>query len=273
MQLSSDEIAAMDYNELIGVVRETNRPPGGFRSIAAFARAGFVLPASKVLEVGTSTGFTAVELAQLVGCQVTAIDINEESLLEGRRRAERHGVEELISFELRDATATDLPDNAFDHVFCGNVTSLVADRDAALREYRRLLRPGGFLAALPMYYVQTPSTELLAAVSAAIQVPIAIRDKDFWVNFFAAEDLALHECRDYRFTKQRPESIESFADAVLAREHLQELAADAREELDRRYREFLHLFNDNLSLMGFSVLLTQMAVPDFEPELFTSQAV
>jgi SAM-dependent methyltransferase len=263
----------MDYNELIGVVRETNRPPGGFRSVAAFARAGFVLPTSKVLEVGTSTGFTAVELAQLVGCRITAIDINEESLLEARQRAERRGVEGLISFERRDATATGLPDDAFDHVFCGNVTSLVADRDAALREYRRLLRPGGFLAALPMYYVETPGEELLAAVSAAIQVPIIARDKDFWVNFFAADDLTLQECRDYRFVRQRPEAIDSFADMVLAREHLQALAADVQEELGRRYREYLHLFNDNLSLMGFSVLLTQMATPDFERELFTSQAV
>lgn len=82
---SKEEILKMDYNQLIGIVRETNRPPGGFKSILHIAQNTFITRETKVLEIGTSTGITAIELAKLTHCKITAIDINPVSIEEAKK--------------------------------------------------------------------------------------------------------------------------------------------------------------------------------------------
>ncbi|MFB7258193.1 class I SAM-dependent methyltransferase [Streptomyces nojiriensis] len=264
------EIDAMDYNQLIGVVRETNRPPGGVRSIALIAQNGFLTKDSHVLEIGTSTGITAVELAKLVGCRITAIDINEESLVEARRRAEEAGVSHLITFERKDATNTGYPSDSFDMVFCGNVTSLIPDRDRALAEYTRVLKPGGFIGAIPMYYIDVPSEQLIKDVSAAIQVDIEPLYRDFWIDFFVGGNRHEYWLQDSRFDDIAPSDVDAFVDDILRRPHLDEFSDDARELLSKRYREFMQLFRVNLSHMGFTTLLLRKESDDVEPELFTA---
>lgn len=114
---SKEEILKMDYNQLIGIVRETNRPPGGFKSILHIAQNTFITRETKVLEIGTSTGITAIELAKLTHCKITAIDINPVSIEEAKKRAVEEGVSEYINFEIQDATQLEYADNTFDLVF------------------------------------------------------------------------------------------------------------------------------------------------------------
>ncbi|MFJ9772351.1 class I SAM-dependent methyltransferase [Kitasatospora sp. NPDC101157] len=267
------DIEKMNYNQLIGVVRETNRPPGGIRSIAQIAANGFLTKDSHVLEIGTSTGITAVELAKLVGCRITAIDINEESLVEARRRAEEAGVAHLITFERKDATDTGYPSGAFDMVFCGNVTSLIPDRDKALAEYTRVLKTGGFIGAIPMYYIDTPSDQLIDDVRAAIQVDITPLYRDFWIDFFVGGERHAYFVQDYRFDAVPADEVDRFVDDILRRPHLAELPEDARKLVQERYREYMQLFRVNLSHMGFTTLLLRKEPADVEPELFVSTAV
>jgi SAM-dependent methyltransferase len=272
-ELTADQIEAMSYNELIGLVRETNRPPGGLRSIVKIAQQAFLRPGRRVLEIGTSTGITAVELAGFTGCEVVAIDINEASLEDGRRRAEIAGVAGVVSFELRDATRTELEDESFDLVFCGNVTSLVSDREAALAEYTRVLRTGGFIGAIPMYYTRPPSDELLEAVSQAIHVQIEAHDRQFWLDFFVAGQLHPHWVEDFEFDSIASDDVDAFVDEILGREHLLGLSDDARSALARRYGHDMQLFRENLSHMGFSVLLARKEPAGTERELFTATVV
>ena len=273
MSLSAADIAAMNYNELIGVVRETNRPPGGVGAISLIATRTHLSASSRILEIGTSTGVTAIELARLVGCHVTAIDINDASLAEAGRRAEAAGVSHLLSFERRDAQDTGLPENEFDVVFCGNVTSLITDRGLALAEYTRLLKPWGFLAAIPMYYTEKPSSGLIERVREALQLPIEPHDRSFWMDFFCGPERRVFFTRDYQFDHVSDEAVDKFVDEILMRPHLEELSADARQVLARRYREHMHLFQENLAHMGFTVLLLRKEPVEVDSELFSASRV
>ena len=58
-KLSLDKIKEMDYNQIIGLVKETNRPPGGKESIFEIINRLHLNQNSKILEIGTSTGFTS----------------------------------------------------------------------------------------------------------------------------------------------------------------------------------------------------------------------
>lgn len=103
--------------------------------------------ALRVLDVGTGTGTLALAaLARWPTIRVTGIDVSGEMLqLAGRAAAERLPATVTGRFDRRVADAAALPfaDAGFDVVMSSFVLQLVASRAAALREVRRVLRPGG----------------------------------------------------------------------------------------------------------------------------------
>lgn len=52
-----------------------------------------------------------------------------------------------LTFEVQDATALTYPDNSFDVVIIANALHIMPDPESALRQIRRVLRPGGTLYA------------------------------------------------------------------------------------------------------------------------------
>ncbi len=270
---SIQDIQKMSYFELIGAVRETNRPPGGVTSVANIAKGAYLNENSHVLEIGTSTGFTAIELAKLVKCHVTAVDVNEESLQEAQRRAEAEGVAEKIKFVVQDASKLDYKDEQFDMVFCGNVTSYLNNKSKCLQEFIRVLKPHGFIAAIPMYYLNEPSKAIVDQVSIAINHNITAQYKKDWVDFFNIAPLSLFLCENYKFDFITNSEVNIFVDKIMQREHLQRLGIKRHTALSNRYQYFMQLFRDNLSLMGFSLMLLRKDIEECDPILFTAQQI
>lgn len=270
--LTKEDILRMNYNELISIVKETNRPPGGINSIIEFAKNTFLNKDSKVLEIGTSTGFTALELGRIVGCQITAIDINQLSINECKDRARKLNLSN-IDFQLGNAEKLDFESNSFDVVFCGNVTSIVNNRDSALAEYNRVLKDGGYLVAIPMYYIKEPSDKLLHDVSEAIRVNIKAHNKNYWVDIFNSEEFEILKEIDFKFDYIEDEKIIEYTRKILQRKHLDVLSEETKKELNIRYENFIKLFRENLSHMGYTILILRKTNYKFDEELFTSSKI
>jgi ubiquinone/menaquinone biosynthesis C-methylase UbiE len=77
---------------------------------------------------------------------VTAVEITADALALARDEAARRGVEN-IRFAVADVHALDFPDDSFDVVHAHQVLQHVADPVLALREMRRVCKPGGVVAA------------------------------------------------------------------------------------------------------------------------------
>ena len=88
-ELTSNDIKNMSYNEIIGLVRETNRTPGGLTTIKEVSRKLNLNSNTKILDIGTSTGHTALEFGRLLNCDIVGIDINEESIKTAKERCDR----------------------------------------------------------------------------------------------------------------------------------------------------------------------------------------
>lgn len=270
--LTKKDIEEMNYNELISVVKETNRPPGGITTLLEVAKSTFLNKNSNILEIGTSTGFTALELARIIGCKITAIDINELSIRECKERAEKLGLKN-IDFRLGDAENLDFESESFDLVFCGNVTSIVSNREKALFEYNRVLKNGGYLVAIPMYYIKKPSKELVLNVSKAIRVNIKVHNKYYWLNIFENKNLEILNWIDFKFDYISDEKINSFIKDILSRKHLNELSKEVKETLNKKYTEYVKLFRENLSHMGYTILILRKTSLKLDEELFTGSRI
>ncbi len=94
----------------------------------------------RVLDIGTGPGFYAIILAER-GYRVTAVDFSESMLAEARRNA--GALADRIDFRPMDAQALAFPDDSFDVIVTRNLTWNLTDPEAAYREWRRVLRPGG----------------------------------------------------------------------------------------------------------------------------------
>ena len=98
-------------------------------------------PDMTVLELGCGTGSTALEHAPHVA-HVDATDISAEMLRIGSEKAERAGITN-ISFKQSGVTDFDAPDDSYDMVLALNLIHLLPDREAALANIERVLKPGG----------------------------------------------------------------------------------------------------------------------------------
>ncbi|MDQ2766361.1 MAG: class I SAM-dependent methyltransferase [Gemmatimonadota bacterium] len=124
---------------------------------------------SDVLEVGSGSGGPAIYLAEKRGCRITGVDVNAHGVANGARLARMKGVDDRARFLAVQSDGT-LPfaAAAFDVVISNDVICHLPSRLDALREWRRVLRPGGRLLYTDALVVTGPITNDEIATRSAI---------------------------------------------------------------------------------------------------------
>ena len=104
-------------------------------------------PGVRVLDVGCGPGTITVDMAiRVAPGVVTAIDAAAGVIEEAAALAAERGVT-TIEFAVADVYTLPYPDDSFDVVHAHQVLQHLTDPVAALREMRRVCRPGGVVAA------------------------------------------------------------------------------------------------------------------------------
>ena len=112
--------------------------------------AGYLLPAlvpgQRLLDVGCGPGSITIDLAARVAPgEVVGLDRSERVIEIARDAARRAGAGE-IAFDVGDVYALPYADASFDVVHAHQLLQHLTDPVAALRELRRVARPGGLVA-------------------------------------------------------------------------------------------------------------------------------
>jgi ubiquinone/menaquinone biosynthesis C-methylase UbiE len=127
----------------------------------------------EVLELAAGTGLVTAELARTAR-SVMATDLSEDMLavLRGRLASLQ-----TTNVEARPADATALPfaDASFDAVVMANLLHLLQAPSAALREARRVLRPGGLLLAPTFCHGETLAAHCVSRALSLAGFPIRTR--------------------------------------------------------------------------------------------------
>ncbi len=104
----------------------------------------------KILDLASGTGDLAARFAGLVGPDglVVMTDINESMLNQGRVRMADDGLVGNVSYTQVNAEQIPFPDNSFDCITIAFGLRNVTDKQQALNEMCRVLRPGGRVLVL-----------------------------------------------------------------------------------------------------------------------------
>jgi cyclopropane-fatty-acyl-phospholipid synthase len=110
--------------------------------IDGVCRALALRPGDEVLEIGSGWGSLALHAAREYGCRVTSVTLSEQQLELARERAQRAGLADRVTFELRDYR--DLR-GSFDHIVSIEMLEAVGAEfyGTFFAACDRLLRPGG----------------------------------------------------------------------------------------------------------------------------------
>ena len=99
---------------------------------------------SAVLDIGSGSGGPALFTARTLGCDVTGVELNPDGAAAGNAEAQRRGLSSRARFLTADASRTlPLDDGAFTAVMCVDAISHLRGRLQVLRDWYRLLAPGG----------------------------------------------------------------------------------------------------------------------------------
>jgi ubiquinone/menaquinone biosynthesis C-methylase UbiE len=128
----------------------------------------------RVLDVAAGAGHTALAFAPRVA-SVVAVDLTEAMLATGRRLAEENGITNA-AFVLGDAEHLPFPDAAFDVVTCRYAAHHFARPAAAVREWARVLRPGGSLLLADVVSPDDPATDTVLNAAEVLRDPSHVRD-------------------------------------------------------------------------------------------------
>jgi len=136
-----------------------------------------------VLEYGCGPGSQAFSLAK-AGAKVTAIDISDVAIEQGKQEAERQGVE--IEFFVMDAEDLTFENSSFNRV-CGSGILHHLDLERCYNELQRVLKPGGNgIFFEPMGY--NPLINLYRKMTPSIRTddehPLLMEDFELAENYF-----------------------------------------------------------------------------------------
>ncbi|RSM54161.1 DUF2203 domain-containing protein [Amycolatopsis sp. WAC 01376] len=124
----------------------------------------------RVLDVATGTGVAAFAALRLEPGEVLAIDISPGMIAQAEKKAATHDPGRLITWQVASAVPSPVEDEGADAVLCASSLHFLGA--AALRDWLRVLRPGGRVAfSLPLASAFRPSEAFAAIVPTDLKLP------------------------------------------------------------------------------------------------------
>lgn len=117
--------------------------PGGTRLTERLGELLGLGPQSRVLDIASGTGTSALFLAQRFSCDVVGLDYGSHNVEQANAAATARGLDKRVTFRTGDAERLPFADASFDDVICECAFCTFPDKTAAAAEFARVLRSGG----------------------------------------------------------------------------------------------------------------------------------
>lgn len=168
---------------------KTRLRPGGVRATDwLLDHAGFA-PGQEVLEIACNMGTTAIEIAKRFGVRMTGLDRDETALDKARANAAQAGLADRVSFLNGNAMELPFPDSSLDIVINEAMLTMYAPaaKEKLVREYWRVLKPGGRLLTQDVMLSDDAPPDLIPTLQAAINVQAQPLTRQGWTSLFLGQ--------------------------------------------------------------------------------------
>lgn len=126
-------------------------------------------PSARVLDIACGTGnFTRAFARSAPGALIVGADLSWSMLEEARPLLVRHGLVDAVQFVRLDAIQMPVVTASYDRLHCHAALHFMADPDAALRSFARVLEPGGIMVVGTFLQSSDPFRRLTKRLSARI---------------------------------------------------------------------------------------------------------
>ena len=159
----------------------------GWDGIAEVVEALRLSPGDTLLDLACGRGGYGLEIAARTAARLVGVDFSPEAVRQARAHAQRLG--RTADFRTGDLAATGLDAGSIDAVLCVDAIQFAEQPDAAYRELKRVLAPGG-RAVLTCWEPVDPNDERLpdrlrrvslgAGLTAAGFDNVEVRDRPAW---------------------------------------------------------------------------------------------
>ena len=184
--LDDNSIQKMSYPDFIGAMELENTSLLGEFAVDYWISKANINEQSKVLEIACSTGYNLRKCAVKSKSSGVGIDISKSSIQNALKKTKQENLNHQIQFQIGNAEKMSFSKNSFTHVISGMSFSFIQDREQALRDAARVLRPQGYLLTAIVYYKEKPSVKIINEVEEVFGFrPCDSWNYDWWKNFFS----------------------------------------------------------------------------------------
>ena len=192
-------------------------------------------PEHLLLDVACGSGGPTLRIAERTGCRIHGIDLEATAIRVAQAWVRKRGLTDRVTFAVADASRPlDFAPQSFDAIICIDAISHFPDRHTVLREWSRLLKPGGNAVYTDPQVVTGPlsSREIAIRSSSGFKLFMPLGGNE---SAIAAAGLSLIRAED------GTENVAKFASRRLAarearRKALMEI--EGKEAVDRQHELF-----------------------------------
>jgi ubiquinone/menaquinone biosynthesis C-methylase UbiE len=159
-----------------------------------------VLPAldkPHILDIGCGSGVPTMELAKLSGGQVTGFDIDVALVDRLKKKIEKAGLSERVKALKCSIFNMNFPAQSFDIVWAEGSIAVIGF-STGLREWRRFLKPGGFLVVHDEEGNLKEKTKYIPIQGYDLFHSFMLDEKTWWAEYFAPLEKKICELRAKR---------------------------------------------------------------------------
>ncbi len=249
---SVKRIKELKYVELMALVENVNRPPGGRRVITKIVR---LLRISKdwfVLDVGSNTGYVSFEIWNQAEPSIIGIDISEEMIKSAYQKREQYAPNSGVVFLKMDALNMSFGNNTFDLVISGGSTPFTGNITKALQEYVRVTKHWKFIADINFFFHTPPPTNLIKHLSKTIETKIETWDFNWWYKKYTTiEGTEIYHIEKGIMEPVTKKEIDEYVEYLLKPYK----ESKAKVALRKRLMEIYTLFNEVHKYLGYGAFI------------------
>jgi len=147
-----------------------------------------------ILDVGCGSGVPTMELVRLSNGQIIGLDINQPLLDRLTRKIEKAGLSDRVKILKCSMFDMDFPYESFDIIWAEGSISVISF-ERGLKEWRRFLKPNGFLVVHDETGNITEKLEQISICGYELLEYFTLGEDTWWIEYYAPLEKRINEIR------------------------------------------------------------------------------